>query len=297
MMVQHSNTCAVIVTYNIGEGLHTCFQAIYKQVQEVIIVDNGSQEETLSVILTLQQSYGAHVIYNQSNIGIAGAMNLGIDYALKKGYAWILTLDHDSEAAPDMVENLLHIIAQVDEPDKVGILAANPFDINSQRSVYPEKYSPDCSYVARDIVISSGSLVNAAVFQRVGFFNEQLFIYFVDDEFCLRLRQSGYQILLCRQALLFHEEGVKIPVNIMGRTYFYKQYGNLAVYYISRNSIYMIRCYFKKLYYVYIILRRLLFDNIKILYLDEKPWKKLCFAAKGILDGIRGQYGKYPYPR
>lgn len=42
-----SKICAIIVTYNTGNNLYDCFNAIKNQVQEVIIVDNGSNCETI----------------------------------------------------------------------------------------------------------------------------------------------------------------------------------------------------------------------------------------------------------
>ncbi len=40
-------------------------------------------------------------------------------------------------------------------------------------------------------------------------FNEDLFIYFVDIDFCRRLGGAGYGVYVCPEAVLLHREGTK----------------------------------------------------------------------------------------
>ena len=46
----NNSVCCIIVTYNIGDKFNTCYDAIAKQVEKVIVVDNGSNEETIKAI-------------------------------------------------------------------------------------------------------------------------------------------------------------------------------------------------------------------------------------------------------
>jgi len=101
------NICAIIVTYRIGRALLKCFESVAKQVDKVVVVDNGCDDETVSVLKNLQRAQPeVKVFYNKENLGIAAALNMAVRYAISAGYNFILTLDHDSEATPQMVEKL-----------------------------------------------------------------------------------------------------------------------------------------------------------------------------------------------
>jgi rhamnosyltransferase len=102
-----SQICAAIVTFNIGEALHRCVDAIQNQVGHVLIVENGSGEPTRRELSRLTAPDSVTVILNEHNEGIARAFNQAVEWARGGGFQWILLLDHDSEATPGMVEELV----------------------------------------------------------------------------------------------------------------------------------------------------------------------------------------------
>jgi len=292
------SVCAVIVTYHIGKELLKCFSSIENQVEEVVIIDNGADEETISVLTSLEKTHdNVTIFYNEVNLGIAAALNIGVRYAIDKGYMWILTLDHDSEATPHMVEKLLdaYLMLSKQHVDNIGIIAANPFDINIQKHLINQKlFDADCEVVGVERAISSGSLINFSVFKDVGFFNESLFLYYVDDDFCLRCRNKKWKIFVCRSPVLFHEEGTKKIKKFLLKKFCYYNYNSHARYYASRNTIYMLRVYFKHHRYkgCYYIIRRMFNDTIKIILFDNNKTNMIFYSIKGVFDGIRGKYGK-----
>ena len=292
------SVCAVIVTYHIGKELLKCFVSIENQVEEVIIIDNGADEETISVLTSLEKTHdNVKIFYNEVNVGIAAALNIGVRYAIDKGYTWILTLDHDSEATPHMVEKLLdaYLMLSKQHVDNIGIIAANPFDINIQKHLIDQKlFDEDCEVIGVGRVISSGSLINSSVFKDVGFFNESLFLYHIDDDFCLRCRNKKWRIYVCRSPVLFHQEGTKKIETFLWKKFCCYNYSSHARYYISRNAIYMLRRCFKYHRYrgCYYIIRRMFNDTIKIILFENNKANMIFYTIKGVFDGIRGKYGK-----
>ena len=117
-MIKNS-VCCVIVTYNIGERFYSCYNAIAKQVEKVIIVDNGSNQETISIIKKLSENQNTISIFNKENLGIASALNIGIKRALDEGFQWILTMDNDSIATNDMIKDMLEHYSNFNKEDKV----------------------------------------------------------------------------------------------------------------------------------------------------------------------------------
>jgi len=288
-----SSVCAIIVTYNIGKNLLKCFNSIENQVDEVVIVDNGSNNETSNVLKDLEKNPDVKVIYNKDNLGIATAQNIGVKYALSKCYKFVLTLDHDSEATPNMVQKLLSTYNNLTNQNiKVAIVGANIYDKNAKRYLTGKFFGDNSEVREAKTHISSGSLINTSTFEEVGFFNESLFLYYVDDDFCLRCRAKDWKIYICRSAILLHQEGSKEIKNFLGMKLTYDNYSFYARYYISRNAIYMLKNYFKDYKYCLSIGKRLFMDLIKILLFDKTKQKMIYYYTKGIFDGIIGKYGK-----
>lgn len=282
-------TCAVVVTYEIGSKIFDCVGSVIDQVDEIVIVDNGSGSSTVAALRNLELRSGVKIIYNPDNLGIACALNQGIEYAIEHGYRWILTLDHDSEATPGMVKKLLQGFLELG--DRVGIVAARPFDRDTRRFVGIDLDQKEPYAFAKMPVISSGNLIDVGVFERIGFFNENLFVYYVDNEFCLRLLRNGLQIAVCCDAILLHSEGHKTPKRFLWKWVLYDQTSAKAKYYIARNGIFMVLKYPRAMSFGYEHSRRVISDLFKIFLYDEQPWQKAGYVLRGIRDGIRGRYG------
>lgn len=274
----------VIVTYNTDESIFKVIESVYKQVYKVIIVDNGSNEHTKELLRKVSEKYDVDVIYNGSNLGIATALNIGIKEAIKYDSKWILTLDHDSIVDKSMIFNMLNYYNKLkeDEKENIGILAPEILDVSINKSFYKVNNRRD--YEEKDSVIQSGSLIKTELFKKIGYFVEELFIYFVDIEFCVNAITNGYKIIMVKGAKLFHEEGKKERRKFCGLEFTYDNYSIQAIYYISRNALYMFKKYKK-----YEFIKRIIYDFIKILLAEPK---KLKYLFIGIKDGVIGNYGK-----
>lgn len=281
--------CAVIVSYRAGSLVRKCVKSVAQQVGSVIVVDNWSDELTLRELRELEAEDGISVIYNSANRGIAEALNQGVRLAMRSGFQWVLTLDDDSEATPGMVEKLLRGFVKAGQG--VSIVAASPFDVNAGSFIAndPLGQEPD-SVVEVRTAISSGSLFDVRVFEEVGFFDERLFLWYVDHDFCLRVKQKGLKICFCPGAVLLHREGAKEYRRFLRKRVVYDRYGKEARYFISRNAIHVIRRY-PKAGFSKEILSRLLMDTAKVVLFDDERAAKIKFILMGLADGVRGKYG------
>lgn len=283
------SACAIVVSYN-GRGLlRKCVESVRGQIDGVLVVDNGSDPETLKELRAIEAEKGCSVRYNGRNLGIAAALNRGVKYAIAKGYRFVLTLDDDSEATPGMVDKLLSAAAEPG-PDS-GIVAGNPFDLNAKvfilQSVLDNTTKP---LIDVRTAISSGSLIDIRTFERVGFFDERLFLAYVDHDFCIRVTRAGFRIVLCRDAVLLHREGAKELRRFLGRRVCYDRYSKEARYYIARNAIHVLRRY-PDLRFTKVIGGRWVSDLAKVAIFDRERFSKTAFILKGLWDGLTGRYG------
>jgi GT2 family glycosyltransferase len=86
----------------------------------------------------------------------------------------------------------------------------SPKVVYESRLLCPDKSKVDRTkerFEEKLVVITSGNLLKVSAFERIGGFREDLFIDSVDFDFCLRLKKSGYRIMRCNQAILYHSLG------------------------------------------------------------------------------------------
>lgn len=94
-------------------------------------------------------------------------------------------------------------------------------------------------------VITSGSLIFKQAFESVGYYLDSLFIDYVDIEYCLRLRNRGYNIIQVRDAILLHKMGNIEEHWIFGRNLHPTHHDPVRHYYQFRNALLLHRIYKK----------------------------------------------------
>lgn len=270
----------VIVTYNTGENLKVVYKAIVEQVDVIVFVDNGSNNETLELINKIcKKDKKCKAILNSSNMGIAKALNQGIEYLLLEKMDFILTLDHDSVCENNMIKNMLNIYSKIEKNKNIGIMSPAIFDINKKDFLVGKNTE---EYEEIKEPIQSGSLIKSEFLEKTGLYNEELFIYYVDTDLCYRGLQKGFKMIQCNNIILKHEEGKKSIIKMFGKKFYYNNYSELAIYYRARNNIYMIKKYGKE----FSSRDRLLKDTVKILLFDKTKVKSLVAHIKGIKVGL-----------
>lgn len=278
----------VIITYNIGEEIVDNYKSIKQQVNEVIFVDNNSNEVTKKILNDIiKENSNTKLISNSDNFGIAKALNLGIEEAMKSKPKFILTLDHDSVMQNDGIEKMINIYKEMSSKYKIGILSPTIYDINKGEYLTSTN---DEDYQIAKVCIQSGALLNVDLLNDIGFYNEELFIYYVDTELCYRATRNSYVFIQCNEVKLLHEEGKKSRHFILGKEFYYLNYNEFAIYYRARNYIYMLKNYFSEFNYEDKML--IAKDLIKIILFDRNKIRSAKAHLKGIVHGVRKYYFK-----
>jgi rhamnosyltransferase len=96
----------------------------------------------------------------------------------------------------------------------------------------------DADYAHPHYVITSGSIIPMKVLDDVGLMREELFIDFVDIEWCLRARKYGYEVVAINKVMIDHHLG-DYAVSFMG--HHYPIHSPLRMYYYFRNAMYLYR--------------------------------------------------------
>jgi rhamnosyltransferase len=285
---------AVIVSYKPDIAMLTRVLAtIRPQVTSTIVVDNDHRPCFVPVAEDI------HFVSLGNNLGIAKAQNEGIRLAEKLGATHVLLMDQDSLPEPDMVVWLLHALRE-----KLDAACVGPRFIDNQhrKNISPFvrlsglisrriQSTPDDPIVIVDQLIASGSLIPVNVLHHVGYMREDMFIDFVDNEWCFRARKHGYNCYGVHDAVMFHHLGNRAIV-FLGVVF--TIHSSLRYYYRYRNAVLLFReswictrwkvacfIYLSTKVFIGTMLTSERFDNLTKIF-----W--------GIFDGLRGYSGPFP---
>lgn len=222
---------AIILHWRLWHITLQCVQSLLESTWpalHILIVDNGSQDDSLEK-LRLQLPDGVHMIALPENRYFAGGINAGLAWALCKKGDWFLVMNNDTWVAPHMVTQL---IAAAQSHAAAGIVAPMIYYAGEPKRVwsagarsrqgwpFPQELSHRLSSSIQapypvDYVTGCGMMISRKVLEHLGLFDERYQMYYEDADFCERVRQAGYQILVVPAARMWHLVGrtsAEVPV-------------------------------------------------------------------------------------
>lgn len=289
-----NKVACIIVSYNPDNGIIDCFSSLINQVDKIYLVDNGSKKENLEVLNNLKDSFRDKVdlILNKENLGIATALNIGVKKALEDNYEWILTMDQDSKADKSMISTMIKTYLNINEDERREILSIFPTFVDERIESLEDKSNiKEYEYV--DAEITSGNLLRREAFDRVGFFDDSLFIDLVDTDFCMRLNEKSIKMIKVRDAILYHNLGESQGVKTLFGKFNTSNHSALRRYYMTRNRFYTWEKY-KDLDSFTLNRDKLLFKKefVKIILGEKDKINKVKMIFRGYKDYKKGIRGK-----
>jgi len=298
------NTSAIIVTYNPPSEFCENLYHWRNQLDQVVIIDNGSTPEIREVFQqAIREKMGnIEFILNDTNLGIATALNQSFARLIHQGSNLVFVFDQDSQPAPDMVRTILNTFYSHPKREQIAIVAPRIEDPDAgitysflrSRGRFLFERTRSASQVLEDvsIVITSGALYNLDAYQKIGPFRDDFFMDYIDTEYCLRARQNGYTIVVNCNALLYHHLGNQQKRRLGPLTMRPTFHSPLRWYYISRNRVPMFLLYaFRFPYWFLYELMINTFGLVRLLLFEDHKFRKILAILLGTLDGLRKQMG------
>lgn len=220
----------IVLTFNSEKWIKRCLTSITRNANrnEIIVIDNNSSDRTIETIR--KYSPKIKIINNKKNLGFARGVNIGIKNTQGK---YILLINPDSKTCPKAVENVVTCLT-TNDADIAGAklirnnevhgsfvrkpnLLTGIFDYTNLRKIIPGDYFHKKHYYLEqkfpkktkevDAISGAFMLIKRDVFKRIGYFDENFFMYLEDIDFCTRAKQAGFKIIFCPNAVVYHHGG------------------------------------------------------------------------------------------
>jgi GT2 family glycosyltransferase len=210
----------VMIGYNYIDDTLASFDSLKQSTDaeiKYVFIDNGSSDDSHKIVL--EKVPEADVIFIKDNVGFARANNVGIAHAMERGADYVLMINNDIEAAPDMVKKL--VAAAESEPD-IGLTVPKIY-YHEHRNVI---WSAGCRYrkfppIIKlndgedtgqfddvhdvDFVTTCCLLIKREVIEKIGLLDPNCFLYWEDYDLSVRVREAGFKMRLVHDALLYHK--------------------------------------------------------------------------------------------
>lgn len=180
----------VIPCYNYGKYIKDCVLSVLAQsfiAWEIIIVNDGSTDNTHEIVLGLLSQFPRHAIsyINQEQHGIVQPRNRGVGMARGQ---YILPLDADDMIAPDFLEKT---VRHLDDHPEHGYVSTKALFFGSVNKIWPrEKFHPFNLYVTNQQ--TNTTLYRKQMWEDIGGYDERMIHGYMDWEFWINATKNGW---------------------------------------------------------------------------------------------------------
>jgi len=293
-----ATVCGIVVTYHPDATVADNVAAMVRECGQVIVVDNGSTPSELAPIAVLQ---GVEVMALAGNEGLAAALNRGAGRAMQHGYGWMVAFDQDSRPEAGLVAALWTRHEHLPAAAVIGpTIVEHGAERGSYRWVGKNTRWPFLFRRSRaehvpdevTLVVTSGSLIELALWKNTGCFDEGLFIDYIDIDYCLRVIRAGRTVAVAGDATLRHRLGARQERVLLGHDFRPMNHAPFRHYYMARNRLAVWRRHalavphwamFDFCFAWYNLARVLLFEG--------QRWAKLKAILRGTWHGVLGKTG------
>lgn len=208
----------IILSFNTQSLLRECLESIFSVLTslpfEVIVFDNASKDESVSMVK--KEFSKVHVIESEENLGFAK----GVNEATKKAKGdYFLFLNSDAELLDG---NISRMIKEMENDEKIGAIGGNLLQKDTTTSepygrfynlpevmrflFFAEKATVTVSNEVTKVDWVSGGfmLVRRSIFEKLHGFDEGYFMYIEDMDLCYRMKKAGFRVMYFPQAKARH---------------------------------------------------------------------------------------------
>lgn len=224
---------ACVILYNPKSEDLANLDSYLSKVDRLYVFDNSEQRLTI-------KAYESHTkikyFWDGDNAGIAKRLNQACRQAIDHGYQFLLTMDQDSSFLEENIKKYFFDINNFTDKDEVaafGLCYSNEDKF---------KDNDDVLFQEVDHLITSGAVINLDLFGAIGGFDENLFIDYVDIDYCYAAKAKGFHSIQFKNNYLKHSLGEPLKRGFFASLFTNKKrrvHSAFRIYYLKRNMLYL----------------------------------------------------------
>lgn len=261
----------VLLNWNSYSDTINCYNSLknlkYKN-YKVLIIDNGSTDNSESILRQELGNTSVEIIQTGSNLGYAGGNNVGIKRALHENSNFIWLLNNDTEVHQNALKEMVDKIESKKSYGICGSKLVYFYDrdiLQAHGGGTLNKYFGTTSHVGQDevtdievdedeierkldYIVGASMLIKSDIFKEFGFLEESYFLYYEELDIAMRIR-SKYQIAYASKSIIFHKEGGSLGSSSRKTV----NKSEVAEYYGFRSRLLFMKRFFpNRSFYVYL---------------------------------------------
>ena len=298
------HVAVIILSWNRkGDTLETIRSLIKSNTRgfkmKIIVVDNGSTDGSVETVENLKfKIKNLKLLRNKRNLGFAEGNNIGMRYALRRGFDYIALLNDDTSVDVNLVKNIVEEHKIYPDAGAVSpkIYFAKGFEYHKKykdselgriiwyaggdidwNNVYGSNHGVDevdhgQFDKVRQTDFATGCFVmyKAKALKEVGLYDKKFFAYMEDADHAQRIKRAGWKILYSPKGWLWHKVSQSSGIG-----------SELNDYFLTRNRL-IFGMRYASLHTKFALFR----ESVKLL-LNGRKWQKI-----GIRDYYLGNFGK-----
>lgn len=214
-----------VILYNPDSSVINNINTYIGMVSVLYVIDNSIQSNDY-ILAELKKNNKIKITQNNENLGVATGLNIAARMAIKDNYHWLLTMDQDSSFSHDNILNFENFFNQFNSDINIGIMCPNTEIGSNMPDIIENEHS-----------ITSGGIINLNAYNKVGGFDDYLFIDEVDADFSYKVVMNGYKVLKFPNIHMNHKLGESKLLGYFN--YFFKKertiHNSFRIYFMVRN--------------------------------------------------------------
>lgn len=255
-MKKYDKVVALILNYNSAEDSKKCISFLKKQNYEnllITVIDNCSCREDKKKIRTICNYEKVKLLENDKNQGFSAGNNIGIKYAKKIDAKWVLIINPDVELRDK--NYITDVIEAKHKYEKAKVIATNiilpngdrqnpmrirtfaeeffwPIEIIKHHTKFWDHYLQENKSGYCDMVHGSCFFLNVDFIDKIGYLDENVFLYCEEEILASNVKKYGGKILYLKDFTAYHEHyssnkgrrDQRMRIYFKSRYYYYKNY-------------------------------------------------------------------------
>ena len=197
----------IILAYKSSHIIKNCLKNIINKGYKIVIVDNGSEDNLEDILKPNYQNSGIELILLQNNVGFSKGNNIALR-KVKTKYA--LLLNPDAIIDEESIDNMV-----IEAEKDMDIAMVNPLffgeDIPTKNEILQKRKNlKDVEYA--NFICCGASLMRMEIFKKIGFLDENIFLYGEDDEISHRVMSNNYKNITATKSTCSHINQASVKI-------------------------------------------------------------------------------------